>query len=94
MIDFVAQLFDMTLSDAARKLANDSGMDAPPPSRSAMLRPQTPCIAKKTDIWNETKEPEELYDTVLCDYYPLVTSVERAIYADISIGVFIEALRN
>ena len=63
VIDFVAQLFGLSLLDAARKLADDFGI------WSVIQRPQTPCAARKPVIRNETKELEELYHSILCDYY-------------------------
>ena len=69
VIDFVAQIFDMTLHDAARKLAADFGVWTPAPNRNTIQRHQTPCAARKPVIRNETKELEELYHSVLCDYY-------------------------
>ena len=69
VIDFVAQLFNLTLPDAARKLSDDFGVWAPTTSRSAIQRQQAPCAARKTAIQNTTKELEELYHSILCDYY-------------------------
>ena len=69
VIDFTAQLFSMALSDAAKKLADDFGIWAPAPNRSTIQRQQTPCAARKPVIRNKTKELEELYHSVLCDYY-------------------------
>lgn len=69
VIDFTAQLFNLTLRDAARKLADDFGIWVPTPNRSTIQRPQTPCAARKPVIRNETKELEELYHSILCDYY-------------------------
>ncbi len=98
MIDFVAQIFDMTLHDAARKLADDFGIWTPAPSRGMIQRSQTPCAARKPVIRNETKELEELYHSILCDYYRRLRRW-REQYAPQSPTedyhpLFVEALKN
>ena len=65
VIDFVAELFGMTLQDAARKLSADFGCCSPA-NRSTTQRPQRP---QKRFIQNEAKELEDMYYSVLCDYY-------------------------
>ena len=98
VIDFTAQLFNLTLRDAAIKLANDFGVWTPAPCRGVIQRHQISCAAKKTAKWNETKELEELYHTVLCDYYRRLQRW-RAQYApqlatEDYHPLFVEALKN
>ena len=95
VIDFVAELFDMTLQDAARKLAADFGIICSPTTRSAIQRPQRP---QKRFIQNETKEMENLYYSVLCDYFRRLRQW-RVLYAPQTMTeeynpLFIEALKN
>ena len=61
-------------------------------------RSQTPCAARKPVIRNETKELEELYHSILCDYYRRLRRW-REQYAPQSPAeeyhpLFIEALKN
>ena len=89
VIDFVAELFQMSLCDAARKLASDFGITCFPAGRSSVQLLQRP---QKRYIQHETKELENLY------YYRRLRSW-RKLYAPKAISedyhpLFVEALKN
>ena len=65
VIDLVAKLFDLSIYEAAQKLAVDFGLDPKPPTAAAMVKPKRPHI-------RQFREDEMMCFWVLTDYLHLL----------------------